>query len=288
MLRVGATLIGLLIFSLSVFLRKEGTQFELEEAGECQHTPLPFADETSERSPLALKDDEDMVTPLNLTCKPESFGYSEEEAARLFPERSFPRCEDLVPNKGEVAYNQSQHSFRLTCNSKFKGKYVLGVPDRLEEFGNFAFPNTIQSYKSDDGAGVQLDTEYFFATCNPDTSSNFEYVEYHNRRNPVAHQRALESLQQTPQHILMLVLDSVSRRSFYRKLPRTLALLNSLTDHEVFDFKVHNVAGEFSADSFMPTFMGDRPFSRFVGEVLGDPHYDQAIWKHMQAHVTLT
>jgi hypothetical protein len=63
----------------------------------------------------------------------------------------------------------------------------------------------------------------------------------------------------------MLVLDSLSRRSFYRSLPRTVETLKSLP--HVTDFLVHNVMGEFSSNSFMPTFYGDVPWSRLHGQL---------------------
>lgn len=76
---------------------------------------------------------------------------------------------------------------------------------------------------------------------------------------PESFARARASLKALPINIAMVVLDSVSRRSFYRKLPKTVQFLNKTN---AFDYKIHNVMGEYSSDSFMPTFFGDMPFKR--------------------------
>jgi hypothetical protein len=281
MIKVVLTVSTLAVFSVYLLLLRESSSLEETYLGQCSHKDLPFRHYQVNHSKIEMEDDVLMVMPLDLACKPDSFGYSQDEAERLFPDKSFPRCEDLVASKGYLDYNSTDHSFSLSCPSKYKGKYLLGVPYDQEEFGYFEFTQTPQDYQ----ASVSLNTEYFFASCDP-TTANFEYVEYHNRLNASALARAQATLTTRPQHILMVVLDSVSRRSFFRKLPRTSALLNSLTEHEVFDFKVHNVAGEYSADSFMPTFIGDRAFSRFKERVEGDPLYETAVWRHMHLNVS--
>jgi hypothetical protein len=72
---------------------------------------------------------------------------------------------------------------------------------------------------------------------------------------------------------MMVVIDSVSRRQFYRKLPSTVNFLNKINKNlNVVDFKLHNVNGEYSHNSFMPIFFGQYKYTRIVGTP-GDPHY---------------
>lgn len=55
---------------------------------------------------------------------------------------------------------------------------------------------------------------------------------------------------------MMVVLDSISRRQFFKRLEKVVSFINEVGNlHQVFDFKIHNVLGEFS-HSFMPLFFG--------------------------------
>jgi hypothetical protein len=75
-----------------------------------------------------------------------------------------------------------------------------------------------------------------------------------------------------------LVVDSFSRRHFFRKLPVTVDYLNELNkgaDYRVFDFKLHNIRGK---DSIMNQFwlFGDK-LPKESGK-LKDNLGDKAIW----------
>jgi hypothetical protein len=63
--------------------------------------------------------------------------------------------------------------------------------------------------------------------------------------------------------IVHLVVDSYSRRHFFRKLPRTVEYLNSLNDmgsfYRVFDFKIHNVKGADSIENQIYVFSDKLP-----------------------------
>jgi hypothetical protein len=55
-----------------------------------------------------------------------------------------------------------------------------------------------------------------------------------------------------PLRIVYIVVDSFSRRHFYRKLPDTVQYLNSLnqdSDYRVFDFKLQNIRGKDSINN---------------------------------------
>ena len=248
----------------------------------CTHDVASFIEvEPVYTSKLDIKNDQYIINNSDLVCKPDSFGYTSEEADRLFPNVKFPKCK----NRSDA--NSSMHIendvLHINCAGKYKGKYVLGVNYQQEEFGYFEFTNEPVEYTYPVFIG---DVEYVMATCDPDKTKDFEQILYRNRPNRSSLQRASDSLKTEPINIAMVVLDSVSRRSFYRKLPETVSYLNSQnSDGRVYDFLLHNVMGEYSSDSFMPTFFGDMPFKRLEGDLQGDVFYEQSIWKTLHSRV---
>lgn len=95
-------------------------------------------------------------------------------------------------------------------------------------------------------------------------------------------QNSLNKYAETPephpkkQIIMLLVVDSASRRHFYRKLPKTVEFLDNLDSkkHRLFDFKIHNVHGDNSVRNTLPIFTGN-PKAMYHGDKLndGDPNY---------------
>ena len=98
----------------------------------------------------------------------------------------------------------------------------------------------------------EAQVEYVLANCGEET---FEYADMHPKYNAKAAAKALKKfnswdgrnyVMNEPIRIIHLVLDSFSRRHFYRKLPDTVGYLNKLNagmDYRVFDFKMHNIKG---------------------------------------------
>lgn len=245
----------------------------------CPHTLSLSSPELTPRTSLfALEDDIREIAAEGLACSPSTFGYSPEEAASLFPNKTYSSCEARTGYQGKIIQLAADSSsFTLNCSQG--GLYAVGVTADLEELGTNRFTNPVLPYK---GQAVPLSTEeYIFASCSTDQNSPFQDVSYINRPNKAA-QKSVSA----PLHVIMLVLDSVSRRSFFRKLPHTIDLLNHLPDSfEAFDFKLHNVMGEHSNESFMPTFFGDMQYQRLHGKVSGDPFYERAVWKKMSEKV---
>lgn len=236
-----------------------------------QSNPPPYT-----RTQLNLLNDEALIWPLPLSCKPESFGYSLKEAQALFEDKSFPKCQ-------KSSYSQSL-SISLPTNTlsmNCSGKYLLGP--NSEVFGRTEFFEDLTPYKSP----VHLDAqEYAIGSCDTKSEGFFDQVIYKNRVNRTVLERAKKTLKNEPINIAMVVLDSVSRRSFYRKLPKTVKFLNEL-QRPVHDFLIHNVNGEYSADSFMPSFMGDVFYSRLNNEELeGNPFDEYMIFKYMHERVS--
>mmetsp|Transcript_27771 Transcript_27771/g.27464 ORF Transcript_27771/g.27464 Transcript_27771/m.27464 type:complete len:106 (-) Transcript_27771:1191-1508(-) len=93
--------------------------------------------------------------------------------------------------------------------------------------------------------------------------------------NKTAYDYAKNRTEGKPKIIFMLTLDSMSRRHFFRKMPKTIDFLNSLnhneSDYWAFDFKLHNILGPNSVGNQVPIFGGK---DRFVETFEGDQNVD--------------
>ncbi|CAG9325561.1 unnamed protein product [Blepharisma stoltei] len=226
---------------------------------------------------LNMLDDENSIYPLNLTCKPESFGYTLEEAPFLFPNVTYPRCEEKYKSSPEMFYiDRKDNSLHMKCT----GRVALGPLKDNEEFGKYQYINRIKEYG---GEPIVLESEeYAFGSCSPYKITDFEHVDYKVKLNEKSLQRAKRSLSGKPINIAMLVIDSLSRRMFFRKLPKSVEYLNSIAKNvSIFDFKLHHVMGQNSQYSFMPTFYGDIPIAVSRHMAKGDSHYDVSIWNYL-------
>lgn len=211
---------------------------------------------------------------------PEKFGYSNEDAERLFPYKRFPRCVDRLKDKRPIMrIDLENNTLVMNCsNTDFKGKFSLGCPYDNEELGLLDYTQQFIPYK---GKPYQLTTEEFaYGTCKQDAEKDLEQAVYTHRPKPDLLQRNQQRTN-TPLVILLLTLDSVSRRGFFRKLPETVKYLNSIDSdkYKVFDFKIHNVMGEYSANNVMPMLFGSVPFKMHREILKGDPYYETSIWK---------
>lgn len=226
------------------------------------------------KSHMSVFDDEIDIFPLELACKPETFGYSPEEADIFFPNISYPKCEDQYDFKTDMFWiDRKTDTLHMNCD----GLYILG--QQTENLQKLIFENPISEYTGP----VKLSTqEYAFGTCDKNTTTNFEYVDYKLKLNKSALDRAQKSMKETKLNVVMLVIDSMSRRNFFRKLPRSIGFLNSLSRNiSVFDFKMHHVMGQNSPASFMPTLYGDFKFKIRSKPTAGDLYYDRSIWKYL-------
>ncbi|CAG9325565.1 unnamed protein product [Blepharisma stoltei] len=226
---------------------------------------------------INLLDDENSINPINLTCKPESFGYTMEEALLLFPNVTYPRCEEKYKSSPEMFYiDRTTNTLHMNCT----GRVALGALENNEEFGKYRYYNRLKDYN---GEPLVLESEeYAFGTCDRYKTSGFEHVAYKLKLNEGSLQRAKNSLHGKPINIVMLVIDSLSRRMFFRKLPKSVEYLNSIAKNvSIFDFKLHHVIGQNSQYSFMPTFYGDIAIVISSHMSYGDLYYDISIWKYL-------
>jgi hypothetical protein len=78
----------------------------------------------------------------------------------------------------------------------------------------------------------------------------------------------------------MLTLDSFSRNHFFRKLDRTVDLLNDISkssNFTIFDFKLHNVHASDSIENMLPIF-GETEQANFLGDQDVDKLGEKGLW----------
>ena len=90
----------------------------------------------------------------NLTCLPESFGYTREEAVKIFPDVDFPTCKKKIGEKEQIIEISIDGVLTMHC-SKGKGWYWVGTNPREETLGFYNYEGKRQKY---DGP-VQLGNE---------------------------------------------------------------------------------------------------------------------------------
>lgn len=90
--------------------------------------------------------------------------------------------------------------------------------------------------------------------------------------------------------VLNLVVDSYSRRHFFRTMPRTINWLNSANrflNFSVFDFKLHNVYGTSSVENMIP-MLGGNEEKETEGVYEGDFLGDGALWQTFKSYGFVT
>ena len=225
---------------------------------------------------------EDQTFQLNssepeLFCRPETFGYSIEEAGELFPFIGFPKCREKFANyRKSLFIDPITRVLTMNCTGRFKGKYVLGLSSH-KDIIKLPATYTSQIRLYDGPIRLENNEEWALGTCDPDNENLFEQVEISLQADPLvlnSTKSAMESMNEQygipPGHrrkslIFLLVVDSASRRHFYRKFPKTMELLKGLNEnYEVTDYLIHNVIGDNSARNQIPIFTG-RPRLTFRG-----------------------
>lgn len=149
----------------------------------------------------------------------------------------------------------------LNCTGGYKGRYVLGPRDSRK----LVISTDLEFNEKEYYRPVELDgtEEYVLASCKK--NRKFDIVDMHPRYNQTAHSNAkkmrdmMDKLDYKPTLILHIVVDSFSRRHFYRKLNETVEFLTSTNTqgvHGVFDFKIHNIQGQSSIENMVATLSG--------------------------------
>lgn len=211
-----------------------------------------------------------------LACKPHKFGYSIEDATRLFSSKTYSTC-DENRDGSFITFDPFKDEFELICpdnlvDSDWKGAYVLGDSVYLERQGRYPFEKDLIPYKGK--VKIDREVEFVYATCHKNPST-VEHAAYHMKPKPEVRARVEEQMKQQqlllgdrqevhPLTVIHIVLDSLSRSHFYRNFPETIAFLNSKvpsSKYQMFDFKINNVMGNNSPPNVLPFLTGKIGFT---------------------------
>ena len=170
----------------------------------------------------------------------------------------------------------------MNCPENSFGKYVYGPIDNktLAQSSDLISKWRIMEYSKPADAE---EIDFGLGMCYGD--KYFQQAFLAPKKNVKAFEDAKRKMKdgERPKIIYFLTLDSVSRRHFYRKLPKVVNFFNNLNqthpDFAVFDFKLHNIIGGTSVQNQVPIFGGiDNAAESFEGDQDVDRLGKHAIW----------
>jgi hypothetical protein len=226
---------------------------------------------------------------------PKVYGYSDLEAAELFPPYIYPHCSESYneDTRNWIALNYSTNQIEMHCEGEFPGMFLVGPHQNI----TFTNPSELRSYWTVylyPGTPVAINSwiEWAIGSCHK-SPTKFElqfteprFREFAYNRTKYFQTKTLNesgAMRARPLIIAMITLDSFSRRHFFRKLPKSVDFLNTLEAEgtwKVFDFKIHNIVGTDTAENqahlFGDKFNGYSPQSTL--EAVGDLFGHDAIW----------
>ena len=261
------------------------------------YSPEPSADFVLPRVPMGI-DDSELVGKGEepLACVPLTFGYSQEAGRKAFPDAEFPTCRELISGyTPEITLNSTDWTFDMHCgHMASRGKYVT-LPAGMSATALYVRDDLENKWDIREfGGKIGLnESEFVYAGCN-NTLTN---ANLRPKFQPSAYRRAQaiiasKSTFKRPLILLLVTIDSFSRRQFYRKLPQTASFLNSLHlqgDFSIFDYKLHNSLGPNSVFNMIPVLANQSDLRKHQNapeeEVLGNG----TLWKVLKSlgYVTL-
>lgn len=232
-----------------------------------------------------------------LSCQPNPLGYSSYQAEKIFPKIIFPTCEAKSDIYEDLIWIDPSTS---TLHMKCQGWYYLGVPQDNEYIGRDTYIKDPKLYKKP--IKLHKNEEWAFGSCSEEDTIEGATYRHRPKDDVISRVQAQMKEQQKkaydkygvnqtmPLTVIILLLDSVSRESFYRNLPKTLEFLKSLnpSSFTVHDFKTHNVVKDNSIDNQYPTWTGKaykhvtNQEQKENNEKFKDLIEDKAIWGYLK------
>lgn len=229
-------------------------------------------------------DDTEHLRSLNLACQPESYGYSIEQGSQIFPFHGYPSCSSVNnQNKSFIYINKEENRLYMDCPGDFKGRYVLGPLDERKLVTREEIEDLWEVREYKEPELIEENVEFALGSCDEDSKAFYKQGHMTPRFNQTLYEQAKLKTIGRPKIIFMLVLDSMSRRHFFRKLPKMIDFLNSLnhnsSDFWAFDFKLHNIIGPNSVANQVPIFGGKENYAdSFEGDQNVDHLGSNALW----------
>ena len=210
-----------------------------------------------------IDDTEEIRNISKLQCSPTNFGYSIKNGEMVFPKYDYPLCSEINPKPvPEMIFDYNSNLFSMDCKSGTP-YYILEPIEnkgRLYLYDEFVDIMEVNNYKKP----VKLTRQEFaIGGCEKDQFNNAVHFPKFNKDLYVKTAEKMQSLniKHKPLIVMMLTIDSYSRRHFFRKLPETVKFLNSLNStfpaFAAFDFKLHNIFGQSSVENMVPIFSGN-------------------------------
>jgi len=241
-------------------------------------------------TPFELDTTEALTNLTNVKCVPKNFGYSESKGNYVFPPVTYPDCAlrltkplaNISLDQGELSLSCEDADTITYTSDQHLAKNRLWRPYDLKELWE------VQTYKKPISLG---NAEFVYASC--DETTEYTNAVYIPNFNETVYNRTKTLMNELntkrPLTILMLTIDSYSRRHFFRKLPKTAEYLNSLnqgSDFSVFDFQIHNLFGASSVDNILPIFANFTEID--TPDVMRDIVGDSALWNIFRQHGFVT
>ena len=235
--------------------------------------------------PISLSSIEFQIQPSG-QCHPASFGYTPEEHYRNFPKKKFKPCR-AEPGIIEI----KNDSLSMSC----PGTYYLGTKPKDESISMRQFTQKRKQYSTQVNIS---DVEWAFGSCSPKHDIQGAAVLFKEKKEVEERVKAkmqeLENKFQVnktrPITIINVFLDSVSRQSFFRRLPKTVEFINNLNRSlfKVYDFKLHSVLADntlpnlyplWTGKNFMPQSQEKQDWNKKQDK---DLIYDLSLWKFLR------
>ncbi|OMJ93836.1 hypothetical protein SteCoe_3163 [Stentor coeruleus] len=233
---------------------------------DCSQNLCPWQNYSNSSSSPEIFQETSNLQILNepIFCKPESFGYTDYEFNRVYKNLTFPTCAEFsgVPNEF-MHINIDSRVLFMNCS----GYYYLGGPSYEEAQGKYKYQSTAKKYTGP----VLLNNyvEWAYGSCvDPKI---IQGAAYSLKENQEARKRTRDKMQEMlekngtrmivkPMTVINLFIDSVSRRTFYRKLPKTLELLQEINGGKfsVYDFKLSSTIDDNTLPNMFPFWAGEK------------------------------
>jgi hypothetical protein len=226
-------------------------------------------------------------------CKPATFGYSITEGNKLFPPFTYPPC-SIVTSFSEslLLLNRSSQMLSMNCSEPEKGFFFSGPVTGLNlMLRKNTFQLKLQKYQPPVNA-QQL--EFGLGLCSEEEIKETSEINptklHHASMSPVfnetLYEKSKSKVNGKPRLIFLLTLDSLSRRHFYRKLPKVVKFLNesekNMPNFAVYDFLMHSTIGSNSVANQVPIFGGLNYQSR-LNYSEADRLGKDSIWSKMKS-----
>lgn len=197
----------------------------------------------------------------NVACYPIVFGYSKEQAAKLFTMDGYYEC----PGEDIIAFNDTQ--LKMHCPDNSDPKYFIGTKPTEEILGDSKIRPKWIKYTSPVDSG---ESEFAFGKCSP----NNKQGAIHHKISKSASKRAKNITEQIknelglktpikPLSVLFLMFDGYSRQHFFRNSNQTIEFLNQeivkgeySDKFAIYDFLINNAHAENTQPNVVPFFYG--------------------------------